>query len=192
MRQLEKKFSKSERVIARARFTYWVFLRELLLLMVLGGLIAVLWFFAPKIEGAFTKVETVQYLTEQNLKWAMLGAGCFVILCALLHFITLNRKEFIVTENNVVCKMGVLSVKSYLLPISGIKIVQSEQNIFQRFLQYGNLIIISDAEKPYVVKYVIQPEKLAQKIIKQVASSNKRNGLNNIKLALVPSSKSRR
>ena len=49
MKTLERKYSKSERVVAKARFSSWVFLRQLLVALLLGGIIAVLWVYGGKI-----------------------------------------------------------------------------------------------------------------------------------------------
>lgn len=52
MRKLERTYSGTERIIARARFSAWAFLREAFIAALLGGIIAVLWIFADDIEGA--------------------------------------------------------------------------------------------------------------------------------------------
>lgn len=187
MKELEKKFSKSERIVAKARFSYWVFLQEILLAAVLGGLLAVVWIFAQQIEGFFTKDSTaVHYLTEQNLKWALLGCSAFVLICLALHALCVFRKELIMTEDKLIYKFGVLSVRSIMIPLEEVKIIESGQNALQRLMGYGNISIISDAEKPYRIKHIVRPERFARRVVKQISLLKNRNSYRSMRLQLAP------
>lgn len=169
MKTLERRYSKSERIIAKGRFSRCVFLWDILLAAIIGGLIAVVWVFRGQIEGFFTKnPEQVLYLTDQNMKWALLGGAGFVVLFSLFHIISFWRREMIITEDKFIVRWGVLNVKSLMLPLNEIKIVESEQNIVQMLFRSGNLLIISDAEKPYKVKNLVMPNKLSIKIMRQI------------------------
>lgn len=169
MKTLERRYSKSERIIAKGRFSRCVFLWDILLAAIIGGLIAVVWVFRGQIEGFFTKnPEQVLYLTDQNMKWALLGGAGFVVLFSLFHIISFWRREMVITEDKFIVRWGVLNVKSLMLPLNEIKIVESEQNIVQMLFRSGNLLIISDAEKPYKVKNLVMPNKLSIKIMRQI------------------------
>lgn len=169
MKTLERRYSKSERIIAKGKFSRCVFLWDILLAAIIGGLIAVVWVFRGQIEGFFTKnPEQVLYLTDQNMKWALLGGAGFVVLFSLFHIISFWRREMIITEDKFIVRWGVLNVKSLMLPLNEIKIVESEQNIVQMLFRSGNLLIISDAEKPYKVKNLVMPNKLSIKIMRQI------------------------
>lgn len=74
----------------------------------------------------------------------------------------------IITEDKFIVRWGVINVKSLMLPLNEIKIVESEQNIVQMLFRSGNLLIISDAEKPYKVKNLVMPNKLSIKIMRQI------------------------
>lgn len=169
MKTLERRYSKSERIIAKGKFSRCVFLWDILLAAIIGGLIAVVWVFRGQIEGFFTKnPEQVLYLTDQNMKWALLGGAGFVVLFSLFHIISFWRREMVITEDKFIVRWGVLNVKSLMLPLNEIKIVESEQNIVQMLFRSGNLLIISDAEKPYKVKNLVMPNKLSIKIMRQI------------------------
>ena len=101
MRKLERTYSGTERIVARARFSAWAFLREVFIAALLGGIIAVLWVFAGDIEGALDPNFSGEprYLTPEVFKWTMVGAGGFVILLALLHALSLYMQEIIITED---------------------------------------------------------------------------------------------
>ncbi len=190
MKELERKFSKSDRIVARAKFSGWVFASEIVLAAVLGGLVAVLWIFAPQIEGFFTKSTEVAYLTEQNLKYAVAGCGAFVLIVFVMHVVSVYRKEVILTEDKLVIKSGVTGTFSAIVPIFEVKMVESNQNLVQRALGYGDINVISEAEKPYLIKNVVKPEKLARKIMKQVSSTRSTaNNMRNVKLTLAAPSR---
>lgn len=182
MKELERAFSKSERIVAKAKFSYWVFLREVLVAAILGGLLAVFWIFAPQINALVKKT----ILTEQVLKYILLGFGCFVLLMTAIEALIRWRKEAIVTEQKFISRTGVLSIQNAQLPVNEIKAVETHQNVFQRMLGYGNLTVITDAEKPIVIKWIIRPEKFARKITSQKSRTETGNNERMLKLQLAP------
>lgn len=129
MRKLERTYSKSERIIARARFSAWAFLREILLAAILGGAIAALWIFAGDIEGALDPNYSgaPKYLSPDNLKWALLAAGLLVALIAVMHAISLYFREIIVTEDKFLYRSGVGNTVSVMLPLSEIRYIDVRQ-----------------------------------------------------------------
>ncbi len=185
MKTLERKYSKSERIIAKARFSAWAYAWVVLVAAILGGLIAVLWIFGAQIENVFTKAGgEAMFLTEQNLKWALLGAGCLVILLAIAQSISLFGKEFVVTEDKIVYRQGILSVKNVVVPLNEVRIVESKQNILQRIVRTGDVTIISDAEQPYKIKGIASADKLARRIMRQVADAKAESDSKRMKLQL--------
>lgn len=172
MRILERTYSKSERIVARARFSGWAFLHEVVLAAVLGGVIAVLWIYGGAIEKALNPDfgGTAVYLTPDNLKWAMLASALLVLLCAAIRAIALYRREIIVTEDKFIFKSGVGSIKSVMLPLNEIRYVDVRQNIFQVLLGYGKIKVITDGEEPFVIKNLVRPEKFARRIMRQCST----------------------
>ena len=176
MKTLERKYSRSERIVAKARFTYWVFLKQLIVALVLGAIIAVLWLFGEKIVDLINSklnqsIELAAYFT--GLKWAILASGLFVFLLVVLQAISLYSKELIVTEDKIVLRYGVLDVQNIIIPLSEIRIVESKQRFMQRLLHTGDINIISDAEQPYHVKGIVAADRLTRRIMKQVNYSKK-------------------
>lgn len=169
MRQLERTYSGTERIVARARFSAWAFLREVFIAALLGGIIAVLWVFGNDIEKALDPnfSETARYLTPDNLKWAMLGAGGLVVLLTLLHAYSLYKQEIIVTEDKFLYKSGVASMVSVMLPLNEIRYIDVRQNAFQLLLGYGKIKVITDGEEPFVICNLVRPERFARRIMRQ-------------------------
>lgn len=184
MRELERTYSRSERIVAKAKFTYWVYLREVLLAAVLGGILAVIWIFADQIEGLIK----IEFLTEAVLKYILLGCAGAVLLAVLMEAVSRYRKEALITQEKFVARSGVVSLKNAQLPINEIKSVETKQMLFQRLLRYGNVTIITDAEKPLIVKWVVQPERFAQKITKQKTRTEKDEN-KAMRLTLAPTTK---
>ena len=133
MRNLERVYSKSERIVVRARFSALVFVKEIFLAAVLGTVIALLWVYAADIERALNKSfdGTVQWLTPQNLRWALLGAGCLVLLVTLCEAVKMYRREIIVTEDKFVFKQGVFKITSVMLPLAEIRYIDVHQNLIR-------------------------------------------------------------
>ena len=176
MKTLERKYSKTERIIAKAKFSSWVFLRALIVALLLGGIIAVLWVFGDKIVGFINAklhkdIALAVYLS--GLKWAILGSAVSVLVIVVLQAISLYSKEFIVTEDKVIFRYGVFDVQNSTIPLSEIRIVESKQRFFQRILHTGDISIISDAEKPYYIKGVVAADRLTRRIMTQVNMNRK-------------------
>lgn len=172
MKTLEKKYSKIERVVAKGKFSAWVYLRTVFLGAILGGLTAVIWIFKDKIEGLFTKTEPSQYLTDDVMRWVLLGVGVVVLFGLIVETIRLNSKELVLTPDKVVFREGVFSVRSVVIPLCEIKMVETKQNFFGRIVGVGSILIVSDAEQPYLVKNVKSPDRLSRRIMRQAADAN--------------------
>jgi len=189
MKTLERKYSKSERVVAKARFSSWVFLRQLIVAVLLGGIIAVLWIFGDKIIGFINdklsqNIQLDEYL--KGLKWAILGSAVFVLLLVLLQAVSLYSKELILTEDKIVFRSGVFDVQNAIIPLGEIRIVESKQRFFQRVLHIGDISIMSDAEKPYRIKGITAPDRLTRRIMQQV-SVNKKTSERKFRISLTGS-----
>lgn len=192
MKTLEKKYSKIERVVAKGKFSACVYLRTVLLAVILGGLTAVVWIFKDKIEGLFTKTEPAQYLTDDVMRWVLLGAGVIVLASLLIETIRLNSKELVLTPDKVVFREGILSTCTVVIPLCEIKMVETKQNAFERLFCVGKILIVSDAQQPYLVKNVKSPDRLSRRIMRQVADVNEatrfggRGGVPQIRLVGTP------
>ena len=169
MRKLERTYSGTERIIARARFSAWAFLREAFIAALLGGIIAVLWIFADDIEGALDPnfSGAARYLTPTNLKWVMVGAGGFVVLITLLHALSIYMQEIIVTEDKFLFRSGVGSTVNVMLPLNEIRYIDVRQNALQLLLGYGKIKVITDGEEPFVIRNLVRPERFARRIMRQ-------------------------
>ncbi len=172
MKTLEKKYSKIERVVAKGKFSACVYLRTVLLAVILGGLTAVIWVFKDKIEGLFTKTEPAQYLTDDVMRWVLLGVGVIVLASLVIETVRLNSKELVLTPDKVVFREGIFNVRSVVIPLCEIKMVETKQNFFQRLVGVGSLLIVSDAQQPYLVKNLKSPDRLSRRIMRQVADAN--------------------
>lgn len=163
MRVLERTFRKSERIVAKAKFTYMVFLREVLIAAILGGIIAVLWIFTPQINELLKQ----KILTQSILKWAVVGAGAFVVVLGIFEAIAKWNKEAVITDRKFAARTGVLRLRDIQIPLNQIKSVEVEQNGIQRILGYGNVTIVFDAMTPFKIKGITAPVRFAQSLTRQ-------------------------
>ena len=185
MKTLERRYSKAERIIAKAKFSASVYARSIIIAIILGGIIGVIWVFKDSIERLITKNEgPATILTDDIMRWVLLGAGLFVLLCLLIQTIALNAKELIVTEDKVVFRAGVLSVSNTTIPINEIVIIETKQNLLQRICNTGTVIIVSDAEQPYKIKGVKSADRLTRRIMRQVATVKRESEARRMQLQL--------
>ncbi len=173
MKALERKYSRTERIVAKGKFSAWVFIWTALLAVILGGLVAVVWIFRDQIEGVFTKAEHAKYLTDAVMKYVLLGAGVVVLISLLIQTVRLNAKELLLTEDKVVYREGVLCVKTTVIPLNEIKIVETTQNFFQRLVGVCDMLVVSDAEQPYPIKNIRGADRLTRRIMKQISEVRK-------------------
>ncbi|MDE6302969.1 MAG: PH domain-containing protein [Clostridia bacterium] len=185
MKTLERRYSRSERIIAKAKFSASVYAKTLIIALVLGAIIGVVWAFREQIEALIPKAEgAAPILTDDIMHWVLLGAGGVVILSFIIQAITLYAKELIVTEDKVVFRVGVLSVRNTTIPISEIVIIETKQNILQRLCNTGTVSIVSDAEQPYRIKGVKSADRLTRRIMKQVATVKRESDARRMQLQL--------
>ena len=90
----------------------------------------------------------------------------------IVETIRLNSKELVLTPDKVVFREGVFSVRSVVIPLCEIKMVETKQNFFGRIVGVGSILIVSDAEQPYLVKNVKSPDRLSRRIMRQAADTN--------------------
>ena len=185
MKTLERKYAKIDRIVAKGRFSAWTFVLTALVAAVLGGIVAVIWIFKDRIEALFTKTTPAQYLTDDVMRWVLLGVACAVVVCFLLQLIKFKSKELVLTEDKVVYREGFLNVRTVVIPLAEIKMVETKQNALQRLVGVGGLLIVSDAEQPYLVRGVKSADRMTRRIMRQIADMKKASETRGTRLQLV-------
>ncbi len=186
MKTLDK---RSDRIVAKARFSCLVFIREILLAVVLGGGVGAIWWFNDEIENLILKHgQPAMYLKDEYMRWAIVAVGALVLLCFIIDAIRIACKKLYLTEDRLVYHVGVINVRTASIPLRAIKSIETKQNPLTALFGVGSLVIVSDATKPYVVKGVVRAERFARRIMRQVdrhllPSNNGANQLVTIRLA---------
>jgi membrane protein YdbS with pleckstrin-like domain len=70
--------------------------------------------------------------------------GLFVVvfgISALVGFLKYRNTKYAISDNTISIRVGVLSVKTIIIPFSKITNVSSEQSIMQRLFGMGNILI---------------------------------------------------
>lgn len=188
MKTLERRYSKLERIIAKAKFSAWVYLISVLLAALLGAIIAVIWVYKEQINAAAGKV----ILTDVAMRWVVLSAGAVVLISFLLQAISMYQKELIVTEDKIVFRKGLFSMQNTIIPIIEIRIIETKQTLIQRILNIGKVVVISDAEKPYEIKGVKAADRFTRRVMRQVALSKQEYESRRVQLQLAGYTKKRK
>ena len=187
MKALERTYRKSERVVSKARFTYVVFLRELLVAAILGTIIALLYVYKDAINEGIGQ----EILTAEILQWIAVGAGGLVLLLCILEGISKWQRESVITDRKFAVRMGIFKRIDVQLPLDQIKAVNVTQNLFERIFCYGKVIVIVDAMSPVIVKGICSPLKFAQSITRQKNRYEFENSNKSMHLVLAPHGKKR-
>lgn len=175
MRRLEKIYSKSDRIIAKAKFSYWVFSAEVILALFLGAAIACLWIFGLKIEQLIRPgASECIYLTQANLKWAILGAGGLVLIVAFMHGLSFYAREMILTEDKLIYHVGLLNREIVTLQLYEVVNTQVKQGPLQTIVNTGTIEISGSDGETYIVRHIVAPDKFARRIIHQATSIKRR------------------
>lgn len=189
MRTLERTYSKAERIVAKAKFSCWIFWREILIAAILGGIIAVLWIFSDEINGFLGST----IFTEAVLKYAMIGAGALVFVIFCFEAVFRYEKEAIVTDKKFAVRMlnkrfGVFEAQ---MPLEQIKTVKYTQKFVERIFRYGTVVIYTDASDPIIIKGITQPNRFVQCLTRQVARRES-DAAKNFMIQLAPAGGRRR
>ena len=175
MRRLEKIYSKSDRIIAKAKFSYWVFSAEVILALFLGAVIACLWIFGLKIEQLIRHDATeCIYLTTSNLKWAILGAGGLVLLISFMHGLSFYSREMILTEDKLIYHVGLLNREIVTVQLYEIVNTQVNQGPLQTICNVGTIEISGSGGEAYVIRHIVAPDKFARRVIHQATAIKRR------------------
>jgi len=189
MKALERRYSKSERIVARAKFSPWFYLHDLNVAIILGVAIALLWIFNSQIEGFFTKdYSNVTILTDAVMKWITVGAAgviaiIFIVISCFLYF-----RELIVTEDKAIYRYGCFDIHSEAIHINKIKSVEYRQSLIGQIFNYGTIyIVITDESRRRPIKGVVAPQRITKRIMEQVSKNTNERANQLVRLQLAGS-----
>ena len=185
MKALEKTYRKSERVVSKARFTYVFFLRELLIALILGSIVALLYVYMNNVNELIGK----EILTSDIVAYIALGCAGFVLLLCLLEGLSRWQKEAVVTDRKFAVRVGIIKRIDIQLPLNQILSVTATQNVFERIFNYGKVIVVVDAVTPIVIKGICSPLRFAQSITRQKSQYEYACSNKSVQLVLAPHGK---
>lgn len=65
--------------------------------------------------------------------------GFITALLSLYYFMIIKTTEMVVTNKRVICKVGIISIKTEELKNKKIEAIEMKQNLFGRIFDYGNI-----------------------------------------------------
>lgn len=184
MKALERKYSKTDRIIAKAHFSGAVYLSNVFFAIILGGIVGLLWGFNEQIEKVIFKHDDVLWFGDEIMKWILVGVAAIVLIGLIMKSISIYAKEMIVTEDKLVLRKGVFSVVNATVPLVKIITIETKQRLLQRLFNYGTIIIISDGFCRYELTGVKAVDRLSRRILKQVETMKRESDGRRMQLQL--------
>lgn len=104
--------------------------------------------------------------TGKILTWVLLAGGVVLfIVYPLRHFISWVTSHFVVTNERVIHRQGLVAKSSMEVPLDRINDVRFNQSVFERMVGAGDLLIESAGERGQNVFSDIRHPEAVQKII---------------------------
>ncbi len=96
----------------------------------------------------------------------LVGIGIIIILWAILDRAS---RKYTITSKRIVVRRGIIAKRVNEIEIKDMRFINSTQNIWQRLLGYGDVIVGSAATGglEIVIKNIVEPEKMKDLIKKQ-------------------------
>ncbi len=185
MKALERSYSKTERIIAKAKFSAVVYFRCVLLAVILGVIIFLQYEFrGPICAFIAEKLKKTIEISDFVLKMELLAAGILVIISILLTAFSIYRKECIVTETKVVFRKGLIARDCVAIPIASIANIEIGQRFFQRIFNMGKIIVVPESGKIEEIKGVVAPDRLMRRILQQANAAKRESESKRMRLLL--------
>lgn len=166
MRYIQSHLSDSERIVAKARFTGWVYMRDIFVLAALTAVDYVLYHF-------------VAAVTETIFWYAFAGiAGLFILMVLQNSFVRWGT-ELILTENKLSGRRGFLNIKISSVQLVQINNLESAASFFGRIFGYGT-VIVNIQDHQYIYKRVVRPDAFVNKVNLQISRLRKNEQGENI------------
>lgn len=154
MRYIEEHVSAKERIIAKAQYSKWVFLREVILLIVLGGACAALYFLVDAVKDYF---------------WYIVGGcGGIFLISLLAHIFQRSGQELVLTSTKLIGKRGFFNIKVVSTQLSQVTNLEARSSILGRIFGYGTIYVTTQS-RTYSYGPIIQPAKFVNAVNRSIA-----------------------
>ncbi len=90
--------------------------------------------------------------------------GFITVLLALYYFLLIKTTEMVVTNKRVICKVGIISIKTEELKNKKIEAIEMKQNLFGRIFDYGNICFSGTGTSKVKFLYVNKPHQIKNNI----------------------------
>ncbi|MDR2634496.1 MAG: PH domain-containing protein [Clostridiales bacterium] len=156
MRYIENRLPAKERIVAKAKFSAWVFMREVLLAAVL----------AAGIFLAYTYLHI-----ELQIVYYLAGAGGgFVLLVLILHIISRAGYEFLLTEKRLTGRIGFFNLCYMDTQLAQVNNLFSRASLLGRIFGYGT-VYVTIQNNTFRYKNVVRPDAFVSKVSRTITRS---------------------
>ncbi len=90
--------------------------------------------------------------------------GFITILLALYYFLLIKTTEMVVTNKRIICKVGIISIKTEELKNKKIEAIEMKQSLIGRIFDYGNICFSGTGTSKVKFLYVNKPHQIKNNI----------------------------
>ncbi|MDR3216697.1 MAG: PH domain-containing protein [Clostridiaceae bacterium] len=156
MRYIENRLPPQERIVAKARFSAWVFMREVLLAAVLGVGIYLAYKYAD------IDINIIYYIAA--------GSGGLVLLSLIQHIISRAGYELLLTEKRLAGRIGFFNLSYIDTQLAQINNLYTKASLLGRIFGYGK-VFVTIQDKEFVYKNVVRPDAFISKVSRTITRS---------------------
>lgn len=94
---------------------------------------------------AYIKAFTIAFVAFVFLLIGLINLNALILFALILtaisiyYFLIIKTTEMVVTNKRVICKVGIISIKTEELKNKKIEAIEMKQNLFGRIFDYGNI-----------------------------------------------------
>lgn len=155
MGYIENHLPQNERIIAKARKSPVILMRELLVLLLCGGFIALFLLYF--------------HWNMDKLIWVIIACAAVFLLFFLNSLFKIISLQLMVTANRFVSRENIIAVKAFETHLANIDGVEVKYNIFGRIFNMGNIEIITHSTR-HTFKNIGRPDQFAALLNKQITT----------------------
>lgn len=90
--------------------------------------------------------------------------GFITVLLALYYFLLIKTTEMVVTNKRIICKVGIISIKTEELKNKKIEAIEMKQSLIGRIFDYGNICFSGTGTSKVKFLYVNKPHQIKNNI----------------------------
>ena len=113
----------------------------------------------------FLRIPFIQYFQTFDLKFTVIAIGIILIFPLIIRHLDNHLKTYMVTNQRVCFRRGIIAVKERNVPLAKINDVQLEQSFIQRIFNAGDIVIQTGNDEHVSIKDITHPVEFRNQIL---------------------------